>query len=312
MAEKSSAKGKASGKRRAQPRQLGPGDLLKKFHLITQETDPDLQAQADKDDCMYMALVSPTLAAAAGEEITEIPLVSDDEVMEVDYVLANLREKGKLPKKLGLALETPGGLPAPAYKIGRALRQNFEKLTIYVPFSAYSAGTLIAVAADEIVMGQMSNLGPLDVQVPGRDGMYVSGSAFRKAVDWMEEMQKRKGGEATADALLKWIDPIMLRSFEDLQKASEQYLREILQKARYNSSQIQQIVSALVWDLPTHEFAIMRDRAIEMGIRVGLSEDHPEWHLMRDWVMRLAFVASDDHILAYVLPKKRKPQANLH
>lgn len=310
MVDKAKPTDKKSRKKKTAKRSLTTAEMLTKFKLVHVETDPEMQNLANETGCMYMAIVAPTMAAAASANaLAQTPMISDDEVIEVDYMLSSLREKIEFPNCMRLALETPGGLPAAAYKIALALRRNFEKLTIYVPFTAYSAGTLIALAADEVVMGQMSNLGPLDVQVPGKDGVYVSGSAFRKAMEWMNGMQKERGDKATLDSVLKWIDPIMLRSFEDLQKASENYLREILTEAKYTPEAIQQIATALVWDLPTHEFAILRDMAIDLGIKVGRAEDHKEWGIIRDWVIRLSFSPSEDHILAYVAPhasKKKK------
>jgi hypothetical protein len=287
------------GKRAHAP--LGAGALLNKYKLVLAETDPRLQDLADEHKCVYMALVAPTLAAAAGVEITDVPLISDDEVTEFDYVVSSIKERTDKPLDLFLAMETPGGLPAAAFKIARLLRNSFNKITVLVPFTSYSAGTLIALTADEIVMGPVSNLGPLDVQIPGSEGVYVSGSAFRKAFEWMEQIQKEQKCDTSLDAMLKWIDPIMLRSFEDLQKASELYLRQVLQEAHYDPPAIQAIVSALVWDLPTHEFAIMRERARELGIRVRYSEDFPDWSIIKDWVLRLMFVGKNDHVLSYVL-----------
>jgi hypothetical protein len=283
------------------PSPLGAGAMLTKYKLVMAETDPRMQELANEHQCVYLAMVAPTLASAAGIEITDTPLISDDEVIEFDYVVASIKERTKKPLDLFLVLETPGGLPAAAFKIARLLRSSFNKITVLVPFTSYSAGTLIALIGDEIVMGPVSNLGPLDVQVPGNEGVYVSGSAFRKAFEWMEQIQKEQKCDTSLDAMLKWIDPIMLRSFEDLQKASELYLRQILTESHYGPTEVQAVVSALVWDLPTHEFAIMRERAKELGIRVRYSEDFPDWSIIKDWVLRLMFVGKNDHVLSYVL-----------
>jgi ClpP class serine protease len=66
---------------------------------------------------------------------------------------------------LDLILHTPGGLVLAALQIARAIRLHKGKVTVFVPHYAMSGGTLIALAADEIVMTPHSVLGPVDPQL---------------------------------------------------------------------------------------------------------------------------------------------------
>src|ERR1700674_4279017 len=66
---------------------------------------------------------------------------------------------------LDLVLHTPGGLVLAALQIAKAVRDHKAKVTVFVPHYAMSGGTLIALAADEIVMCTHSVLGPIDPQV---------------------------------------------------------------------------------------------------------------------------------------------------
>lgn len=66
---------------------------------------------------------------------------------------------------LDLVLHTPGGLVLAALQIAKAVREHKAKATVFVPHYAMSGGTLIALAADEIVMCEHSVLGPLDPQL---------------------------------------------------------------------------------------------------------------------------------------------------
>ena len=62
-------------------------------------------------------------------------------------------------------LHTPGGLVLAALQIAKAIREHKAKVTAFVPHYAMSGGTLIALAADEIVMCKHSVLGPSDPQL---------------------------------------------------------------------------------------------------------------------------------------------------
>ena len=66
---------------------------------------------------------------------------------------------------LDLILHTPGGLVLAALQIAKAVRDHKAKVTVFVPHYAMSGGTLIALAADEIVMCAHSVLGPIDPQL---------------------------------------------------------------------------------------------------------------------------------------------------
>jgi ClpP class serine protease len=66
---------------------------------------------------------------------------------------------------LDIILHTPGGLVLAAIQIARAFCDHKAKVTVFVPLYAMSGGTLIALAADEIVMSKHAVLGPIDPQI---------------------------------------------------------------------------------------------------------------------------------------------------
>lgn len=68
---------------------------------------------------------------------------------------------------IDLILHTPGGLVLAAEQIAMALAEHKGKVTVFVPHYAMSGGTLIAMAAQEIVMDRNAVLGPVDPQIGG-------------------------------------------------------------------------------------------------------------------------------------------------
>ena len=66
---------------------------------------------------------------------------------------------------IDLILHTPGGLVLAAEQIARALVEHKGKITVFVPHYAMSGGTLIALAADEIVIDSNAVLGQVDPQI---------------------------------------------------------------------------------------------------------------------------------------------------
>ena len=66
---------------------------------------------------------------------------------------------------IDLVLHTPGGLVLASLQIARAIQAHKGKVTVVVPHYAMSGGTLIALAADEIMMDSHAVLGPVDPQL---------------------------------------------------------------------------------------------------------------------------------------------------
>jgi ClpP class serine protease len=66
---------------------------------------------------------------------------------------------------LDIILHTPGGLAYQGMQLARAIKSHKGKKTVFVPFYAMSAGTIMTLAADEIVMSDHAALGPIDTQI---------------------------------------------------------------------------------------------------------------------------------------------------
>src|SRR6266850_6303405 len=78
---------------------------------------------------------------------------------------------------IDLVLHTPGGLVLASLQIARAVKARKGKMTVLVPHYAMSGGTLIALAADEIIMDGHAVLGPVDPQL----GEYPAASLMKVA-----------------------------------------------------------------------------------------------------------------------------------
>ena len=84
---------------------------------------------------------------------------------------------------IDFVIHTPGGLVLAAMQIARAVEAHKAKVTVYVPVYAMSGGTLIALAADEIVLGEFSVLGPIDPQIAGLPAASIVKARDSKPID---------------------------------------------------------------------------------------------------------------------------------
>lgn len=106
-----------------------------------------------------------------------IPLTRFINIEDSELILRAIRlTPDSVP--IDLVLHTPGGLVLAAEQIAAALQKHPARVTVFVPHYAMSGGTLIALAADEIVMDDNAVLGPIDPQI----GKYPAASIL-KAVE---------------------------------------------------------------------------------------------------------------------------------
>ena len=92
------------------------------------------------------------------------PVVRYIDIDDAEGVLRAIRETPP-ERPIEIVLHTPGGLVLAARQIAAALADHDAKVTAVVPHYAMSGGTLIAMAADEILLDEHAALGPVDPQL---------------------------------------------------------------------------------------------------------------------------------------------------
>ncbi len=96
--------------------------------------------------------------------ILGVPLTRYINIEDSEQVLTAIRMTDK-DVPIDLILHTPGGLVLASEQIAEALLRHPGKVTVFVPHYAMSGGTLVALAADEVIMDENAVLGPLDPQL---------------------------------------------------------------------------------------------------------------------------------------------------
>ncbi len=95
------------------------------------------------------------------------PLIKYIDIQDSEEILRAIKLTGDAVP-IDLVLHTPGGLVLAAEQIAHAIKRHPAKTTVFVPHYAMSGGTLLALAADEIVMDANAVLGPVDPQLGTR------------------------------------------------------------------------------------------------------------------------------------------------
>lgn len=122
-----------------------------------------------------------------------IPVYQYIDVEDAEEVIRGIREAKNKP--IDLILHTPGGLLHASMQIAGALKNHSAKTRVFVPHYSMSGGTIIALAANEIIMDKDASLGPVDPQV----GDFLRG--VFPAPSWLHVAAK-KGLEADDTTLV--------------------------------------------------------------------------------------------------------------
>ena len=127
--------------------------------------------------------------------------------------------------QLDLIIETPGGSGEVAHDMVRMIRNSFSRFCVLIPGWSKSAGTIIAMGADEIVMLPSAALGPIDAQI-SRNGNVVSADAFLKGFeDIKKEVAKSNQLNRAYIPMLQGITPGDLKGAQN----ALDYARDLVQ-----------------------------------------------------------------------------------
>ena len=153
---------------------------------------------------------------------------------------------------IDFVLHTPGGLVLAAEQIAQALLRHPAKVTVMVPHYAMSGGTLIALAADEIVLSPSAVLGPIDPQLGQQAAASILAAMHLKDISKFDDETL-----VLADLSTKAINQVRevattLLTGHGIDPAAAQRLARILSEGRW-----------------THDYPITADLAKNLGLPIS-------------------------------------------
>jgi len=192
-----------------------------------------------------------------------IPVASYINIDDSEAVLRAIRLT-PADQPIDVILHTPGGLVLAAEQIARALLDHKGKVTVFVPHYAMSGGTMIALAADEIVMDPNAVLGPVDPQIGG-----APAASIIKAVE-------QKPIERISDSTLILAD-ISRKAQAQVHALVGEVLGESGQMTAEKAAQTARTLTEGRW---THDFPITVKLGRELGLRINTDMPKEVYSLM--------------------------------
>jgi ClpP class serine protease len=223
-----------------------------------------------------------------------IPVVRYIDIQDSEDLLRAIRlTPPELP--IDMIMHTPGGLVLAAEQIARALRDHPGRVTVFVPHYAMSGGTLIALAADEIVMDEHAVLGPVDPQL----GQYPAVSIIAAV--------ERKPVERVADETLILAD-IARKALAQVRAVVAE-----LASRRLPADRAQALAATLAGGTWTHDYPITVAEARTLGFDVSTEVPRAIYELMQLYPQAGRRRPSVEYVpLPYRLPAAPPPHDSEH
>ncbi len=220
--------------------------------------------------------------------------------MAGDAIIPVIEQIDSIPEtaqEVDFLIISNGGDPITSLRIMSLLRERFDKIAVLLPYVAYSAATILALGADEIVMHPYSNLGPVDPQLTVshnnekgiRENMQFSSEDLRNYVEFIKNdvgITDQQHLVSAVSPLLKDVGTLPIGTAKRSQQLSLTLSEKMLGWHVDDSAKAKSIAKALNSSYYHHGYAVGRKEAQEIGLPISVPDKDLEsmlWDIWRDY-----------------------------
>lgn len=217
--------------------------------------------------------------------------------MSVDSLTSIIEQIETIPEEkdeIDFLIISNGGDPITALRIIGILREKFKKKSVLVPYVAYSAATILALGADEIIMHPYSNLGPVDPQLTiSRQNeigqptqLNFSSEDIRNYIEFIKKdvgITDQSHLITAFNALSKEVGPLPIGSAKRGQQLSLSLSEKMLETHMDDKNKASSIAKLLNSSYYHHGYAVSRSEAKEIGLNIIYPEKNLENLMWKIW-----------------------------
>jgi ClpP class serine protease len=233
-----------------------PQSQLKRIRMMRMAK---LKAMEKRHGCKVLTMIHRREAIS----LFGMPAYQFIDEEDAEQILRWIRQYKDYP--LELILQTPGGQLLASIQIARALRKHPKNTRVIIPHYSMSGGTVIALAANEIVMDKDAVIGPIDPQI----GDFLRGTF--PAPSWIYAAEAKK--ENAADTTLVMSD-ISRKALKLTRNVAKELLEGKIHAGPAGENRLDEVVEKLVSGEMIHSTPLSASEAKEIGLSV--STDFPE------------------------------------
>jgi serine dehydrogenase proteinase len=209
------------------------------YDLLTKQPPPTPQQLRDRRIALIKAIQEkrgrPLIIYATSSNVTERRIPAYMHREDLIPLSETLRTVSGDAKAIDVLVETPGGLAEVAIEIVNLLRPRFEHVGFIVPHIAMSAGTILVMSGDEILMDHRSSLGPIDPQFMDGEGRPSPAQAIISGIETIKQEVAKNNGQLhpVYIPILRNIDPGRLQSAQNASDLSIRLVSDWLVRYKF-------------------------------------------------------------------------------
>ncbi len=193
--------------------------------------------------------------------ILGIPISRYIDIEDSEHILRAIRfTPDDMP--IDILLHTPGGLVLASEQIANAIQGHKAKVTVFVPHYAMSGGTLVALAADEVVLDENAVLGPVDPQIGNFPAASILSAIERKDVNKIDDKTLILG-DIAQKAVSQMRDTVCNVLLDKMEEDNAREVSELLTQGKW-----------------THDYPITLNELKQMGLPVTIDFPREAYELM--------------------------------
>lgn len=216
--------------------------------------------------------------------------------MGSDVIPEFCEQIAKIPKdidQIDLLVVSQGGDPLVSWRIVSLLRERFENVGVLLPFQAYSAATLLALGADEIIMHPFSNLGPVDPQlhveknIEGKpNNLDFAAEDLFHFLDFVRDdvgITNQEQKEQAFELLCKDAGTLPIGAAKRNSNLSLSLGQKLLALHMEDDEKVESITKILTKSFYHHGYPVGRAEAIKLGLPIVDSSNDVEEYIWEVW-----------------------------
>lgn len=281
---------------------------------LQEEVDENIKKVCDEHNVIALCIIAPFTPYRVAPRRVVFPQFSVPDEYVVEKFVGKVGEKfsRKNRPSLYLLIHSPGGAVSSSYMIARVLRNSFKRIVGFVPHIAASGASIVALACNELIMGEISYLTSIDPHYDIGDETIYALSIVR-SFNNLEGILGTKAEDEISYPYRHLIQSITAEKYDAAThalKMVEGYASELMRKAGYADEEIKKVMNGMLYEIETHEQIVPIEKAKEIKIKVKhFSEDKSYsecWEVMKKWLEKYYLQPSPVHVVRYCFPRQGK------
>lgn len=244
-----------------------------------------IQTKRNRPLLVYVTSIRPGINVMMAQDVIPEIIRHIDAIDEVD-------------KGIDIFIISTGGDPIVSLRIDNLLRDRFKNISAMIPYNAYSAATLLALGADDIIMHPYANLGPVDPQLtvsrPNQPPMNFAYEDIKKYVEFVKDIgiSDQDLMQKSFELLTKEVGTVPIGVAKRSSQLALSLSEKLLSSHMEDKAKAKSISEMLNTAFYHHGYPLSRTEAKKIGLQISDNDLEIEqwmWEICEDFSKEMKF-----------------------